>query len=64
MSNRKLTPLEKASFNLSEWIDTTGAQTFRRNRKRVKVWSKRLELFFGFIPAFLVWLITYGKKFR
>lgn len=61
--NKKPTTLEKATFKLSEWIDAAEAETVK-SRKKVKVWSKRLELFFGFIPALLVFVITYGKKFR
>lgn len=63
MNNIKPTPLEKASLKLAEWIDTAEEKSIR-GRRKVGVWSRRLELFFGFIPAFLVWLATYGKKFR
>ncbi len=73
MNTVKPTLSEKGSFNISEWIDTSktfdirgsleqGNRSLRRNVKGI--WNKRLELFFGFIPALLVFIITYGKKFR
>ena len=55
MSNKTLVPLE---------IRTLNSFNFNNRRKKVKIWSKRLELIFGFIPAFLVWVISYGKRFR
>ncbi len=71
----KQTPFEKASFNLSQWLDTSAAFDLNnitdrlpgkaiRKRAKAKIWSKRLELFFGFIPALLVFVITYGRKFK
>lgn len=76
MNSIKAAHLEKAPFSLPEWIDISDTFDFNNisnslqaNRKskrnvRGKIWSKRLELFFGFIPALLVWVVIYGKKFR
>lgn len=52
------------TFDLKNIGDTLqqGNKRFRRNVKGI--WNKRLELFFGFIPALLVFVIIYAKKFK
>lgn len=52
------------TFDLKNFNDTLQKGN-KRLKKNVKgIWNKRLELFCGFIPALLVFIITYGKKFK
>lgn len=76
MNTIKRTSIKKVSFQVSKRASTAsvfdlnnirdsleeGNRSVRRNVRGI--WNKRLELFCGFIPALLVFVITYGKKFR